>query len=410
MPELKNDVLSWATDLDENTQRQAERTARLSVVHKPLALMPDAHLGMGATIGSVIGTDSAIVPAAVGVDIGCGMIAQKTTIAADDIDPVLQKLHDRIRAVVPAGQPRKGDRAAGSHSAPARSAALAELTRDTPSVDNNKFTQEKVAKQFGTLGGGNHFVEITIDEADTVWVVLHSGSRGSGNLIAQEHIGRAKRDMVKVLEDPLDDPDLAYFVEGTDEFAHYIDAMQWAQRYAFENRRLMMDNVLNEVDHLVSKGSVRGDDAINCHHNYAAKESRHVGHTQGGDQRGEGHDGSHPGLDGHGIVHRRRQGQPRLLHIGVARRRPQHVAHASSKGADGGVTEGAHGRDRMERRHQRPARRAPGGVQGSRHRDDQPGRPRRDQASPHNDSQLQGSLTWRSLPGRSPVSSRAVCD
>ena len=222
-------VLTWANDLDEKTMAQAHRTANLSFVHKPLALMPDAHLGMGATVGSVVATEGSIIPAAVGVDIGCGMVAQKTVFTRDQADEHLPKIHAGIAKAVPSGQPRSGNRSAGSRTSVKPSKTLDRLVRDAPDVRSDKFNPKKIATQFGTLGGGNHFIELTVDEDDNVWVVLHSGSRGPGNLFAQEHIVRAKNQLKKVLEAPLEDPDLAHFVQGTPEFEAYIQGMLWAQ-------------------------------------------------------------------------------------------------------------------------------------------------------------------------------------
>ncbi len=269
-------VLSWATDLDERTMAQAHRTAGLPFVHEPLALMPDAHLGMGATVGSVVATEGSIIPAAVGVDIGCGMVAQKTVFTRDRVEDRLGVLHGAIAKAVPSGQPRRGNRSAGSHREPVRSKALDRLVRTAPDVRSDRFNPGKIAAQFGTLGGGNHFVELTVDTDDRVWIVLHSGSRGPGNLFAQEHIGRARKQLAKVLTEPLEDPDLAHVVEGTPEFEAYIDGMLWAQDYALENRARMLEaieGVLRDVlDH---KGFVADGARIQCHHNYASREVHH---------------------------------------------------------------------------------------------------------------------------------------
>lgn len=272
-PVQHGDVLSWATDLDDQTMDQARRTAGLEFVHKPLALMADAHLGMGATIGSVVATRDSIIPAAVGVDIGCGMVAQKTVFSRDQIDAHLPKLHAGIRKAVPSGQPRAGDRSAGSHRSPVRSAALDALIARAPEVDDQRFNAGKIASQFGTLGGGNHFVELTVDESDQVWIVLHSGSRGPGNLFAQAHIGRARNAMKDVLEAPLADPDLAHFVQGTDEFDAYVSGMLWAQDYALENRAAMLAAIVGVLASVTDRqdGVVVGE-AIQCHHNYASCE------------------------------------------------------------------------------------------------------------------------------------------
>ena len=270
------DVLSWATDLDEKTMAQAHRTANLSFVHKPLALMPDAHLGMGATVGSVVATEGSIIPAAVGVDIGCGMVAQKTVFTRDQVDEHLNKIHAGIAKAVPSGQPKAGNRNSGSRTKYADTKVLDRLVRDAPDVKSDKFNPKKIASQFGTLGGGNHFIELTVDDDDVVWVVLHSGSRGPGNLFAQEHIGKAKNALKRALEHPLEDPDLAHFVQGTDEFEAYIQGMLWAQDYALENRAQMMVEVLKVIAEAMNhSGFVHDGKQIQCHHNYASCEHHH---------------------------------------------------------------------------------------------------------------------------------------
>lgn len=276
-PIRDNDVLSWATDLDDQTLAQAHRTAALDIVHKPLALMPDAHLGIGATVGSVVATEGSIIPAAVGVDIGCGMVAQKTIFTRDQVDALLPKIHDGIRKAVPSGQPKAGNRRSGSHKVGVRSKALDRLVRTAPDVESDKFNSSKIAAQFGTLGGGNHLVELTVDEDDRVWIVLHSGSRGPGNLFAQQHIGRARNRMKHVLDNPLEDPDLAHLVEGTDEFKAYIEGMLWAQDYALENRGQMMIAVNGVLDDVMQSVPTAKCDAggrrttVQCHHNYASE-------------------------------------------------------------------------------------------------------------------------------------------
>jgi len=280
-PIRDNNVLTWATDLDAQTMAQAHRTASLDFVHKPLALMADAHLGMGATIGSVVATTDSIIPAAVGVDIGCGMVAQKTVFTREQVDPHLTKIHNGIRKAVPSGQPRKGNRSAGSHDRAVRSKSLDRLIRTAPEVKSDRFDAKKIASQFGTLGGGNHFVELTVDEDDRVWIVLHSGSRGPGNLFAQEHIGKARNVMKKMLDGPLVDPDLAHFVQGTDAFEKYITGMLWAQDYALENRAEMMNAIVKllgkimEDSDLNHRGFVVDGKQIQCHHNYASCEMHH---------------------------------------------------------------------------------------------------------------------------------------
>ena len=280
-PVRDNNVLSWATDLDAQTMAQAHRTASLDFVHKPLALMPDAHLGMGATVGSVVATTDSIIPAAVGVDIGCGMVAQKTVFTREQVDPHLTKIHDRIAKAVPSGQPRRGNRNAGSHTRRVDSKVLDRLIRSAPEVKSDRFNAKKIAAQFGTLGGGNHFVELTVDDDDRVWIVLHSGSRGPGNLFAQEHIGKARNQMKKVLDAPLVDPDLAHFVQGTPEFERYIEGMLWAQDYALENRAEMMRAIVKVLANVMAAsdlkhtGFVADGKQIQCHHNYASCEVHH---------------------------------------------------------------------------------------------------------------------------------------
>ncbi len=278
LPPIRHgDVLSWATDLDPQTLAQAHRTAALDFVQKPVVLMPDAHLGIGAAVGSVVATRNAIIPAAVGVDIGCGMVALETAFTRDQVDPHLTRIHGAIAKAVPSGQPRRGRPKAGSHDRPVRSKTLDRLIRTAPDVRSDRFNAGKIAAQFGTLGGGNHFVELTVDETDQVWIVLHSGSRGPGNLFAQEHIGRARRDMARAIESPLEDPDLAHFVQGTPEFDAYIDGMLWAQDYALENRARMMEAIVGVLatvmgDRAGHTGPVTNGPPIQCHHNYASCE------------------------------------------------------------------------------------------------------------------------------------------
>ena len=265
MPEkLAPGLLSWAPDLEPQAAEQAQRTSRLPFLAGHVALMPDAHFGMGATIGSVIPTVGAIVPAAVGVDIGCGMIAQRLDLSAADLPDDLGALHSRITKVVPAGVGQ-------GHAAPV-SAALG-----LPRTELTDRQSRKAHEQFGTLGSGNHFVEICLDETDTVWVVLHSGSRGIGNELAKIHIEGAKGLMKRYFID-LEDPDLAYLVEGTPEFDAYVADMTWAQDYAFGSRQQMMHAVVAEVAGVLGREPVAvdaGHDPINCHHNYTTREQHH---------------------------------------------------------------------------------------------------------------------------------------
>jgi RNA-splicing ligase RtcB len=262
MPTNINDkLISWASDIDPGTMRQAEKTARLPVVEGHVALMPDAHFGLGATVGSVIPTKGAVIPAAVGVDIGCGMIAAELDVTEARLPDTLEPLLGRIERAIPAGVGKGHDTAARN--------AQRWLAAHRPATDLAADRMAKAAKQFGTLGSGNHFFELCVDERGRVWVVLHSGSRGIGNQLAQAHIATAKR-LAKDLQLRLEDPDLAYFVEGTPEFEAYIGDMLWAQDYARANRDQMMDNAMREVFAFLGFG--RETQRINCHHNFTERE------------------------------------------------------------------------------------------------------------------------------------------
>jgi tRNA-splicing ligase RtcB len=262
MPININDrLVSWASEIDDQTVRQAEKTARLPIVEGHVALMPDAHVGIGATVGSVIPTKNAIIPSAVGVDIGCGMIATELDVTEDHLPDSLEPLLSSIEKAIPAGVGRGHDRAA-------RNADLW-LSANKPATELAADRTAKVLKQFGTLGSGNHFFELCVDERSRVWVVLHSGSRGIGNQLAQGHIAKARR-LAKDLELRLEDPDLAYFVEGTPEFKAYIGDMCWAQDYARANRDQMMDNAMGELFAFLGFG--RETQRIDCHHNFTQRE------------------------------------------------------------------------------------------------------------------------------------------
>ena len=262
MPDQINDkLLSWASDIDPGTISQAEKTARLPIVAGHVALMPDAHVGMGATVGSVIPTRNAVIPAAVGVDIGCGMIAAELDLTESQLPDSLEPLLARIEKVIPAGVGQGHDNVARN--------ADQWLARHQPATELAADNTAKVLKQFGTLGSGNHFFELCVDERQRVWVVLHSGSRGIGNLLATQHIAKA-RQLAKDLELRLEDPDLAYFVEGTPEFEAYIGDMMWSQEYARANRDQMMDNAMREVLAFIGHG--RETQRINCHHNFTQRE------------------------------------------------------------------------------------------------------------------------------------------
>ena len=251
-PMLRN----WASDIEAVTLDQAKKASRLPILAGPVALMPDAHLGKGATVGSVIPTDSAIIPSAVGVDIGCGMIAVETnrTVSQlpDDLEPLLRGFAEGI----PAGL--------GKWHALADSRAR-EWMAAHPHPGLTPEQEERALVQFASLGSGNHFVEVAHDERDVVWLVMHSGSRGVGNQLATKHINLARRQ-----EQGLEDPELAYFVQGQPQFDAYIRDMLWAQEYAAANRTALMESALAEFNRRTSGASV--GEWINCHHNYAAPE------------------------------------------------------------------------------------------------------------------------------------------
>jgi len=260
MPTKTGNVLSWASDIEDATIEQAQLAAQMPFVKGHLALMPDAHIGKGATIGSVIPTEGAIMPAAVGVDIGCGMIAAELPFTSADLPDELDALHHSISRSVPAG--------VGQGHDTARNIAMPDFTLTQK--------EEKAAlTQMGSLGSGNHFVEVCLDERDRVWVVLHSGSRGVGNQLASRYIEKAKGNMKAYFID-LPDPDLAYLVQGTDDFNEYIAAMLWAQDWAMANRQTMMDAVLKDVGYAFGLGGpATATTLVNCHHNFSAMENHH---------------------------------------------------------------------------------------------------------------------------------------
>ena len=258
---VNDKLISWASDIEAETIAQAEKTARLPIVEGHVALMPDAHVGIGATVGSVIPTANAVIPSAVGVDIGCGMIAAELDVEEHQLPDTLEPLLTRIERAIPAGVGKGHDEVA-EH-------AGRWLAAHAPATELSAARADKAAKQFGTLGSGNHFFELCVDERARVWVVLHSGSRGIGNQLATMHIGNARR-LARDLELQLEDRDLAYFVAGTPEFDAYIRDMLWAQDYARANRDQMMDNAMREIFEFLGFGSETS--RINCHHNFTERE------------------------------------------------------------------------------------------------------------------------------------------
>ncbi len=248
-------VRSWASILDPNTLEQALMTARCDAMAGPLALMPDAHLGAGSTVGSVLLTEG-IIPAAVGVDIGCGVSAFKTNIQRHEIsDEASRHILGRIRQTVPSGVGK-------AHSEASRKAQEFVKWRGLPSL---KEEENRILSQFGTLGSGNHFAEVSEDLDGAVWVLVHSGSRGVGNQIAQRHIAVAKDLGYKV-----ENPALSYFTPGSAEIGNYVADMLWAQDYAYYQREAMVEAVFDAVvETLGKKDTVTKEETIYCHHNYS---------------------------------------------------------------------------------------------------------------------------------------------
>ncbi|MBK8012241.1 MAG: RtcB family protein [Deltaproteobacteria bacterium] len=262
----------------DNAKAQLTNIARLPFIHKWVAAMPDVHLGKGATVGSVIATSKAVIPAAVGVDIGCGMMAARTSLRADQLPENLAGIRTAIEAAVPHGRTNHGgksDRGAWSRSPESHEGRWRELwPRYTAILEKHpKIGRGNDLSHLGTLGTGNHFIEICLDEADRVWIMLHSGSRGVGNRIGRYFIELAKEDMRRHFIN-LPDADLAYLCQGTRHFTDYLEAVGWAQDYARENRALMMTSI---VSALRSSGDVPSTfetdlEAVNCHHNYVSWE------------------------------------------------------------------------------------------------------------------------------------------
>ncbi len=268
--QLGERLVSWASMVEPATLEQAQRTAAMPFVYPHLALMPDAHLGKGATVGSVIPTLEAIIPAAVGVDIGCGMIAVRTQFSTEDLDGRDRRtLRLAIEAAVPVS--------AGGYNRDLTDTArkrVEELEADAE-VDYASYARNW-RLQLGSLGSGNHFIEVTVDEASRVWLFLHSGSRGIGNRIAEHHIEVAQRFCADA-GIRLADRDLAYLTEGTAEFDAYIRDLRWAQRFALLNREEMMDRVVECLASWLGE-PVAETERINCHHNFTQQE-HHYGRT-----------------------------------------------------------------------------------------------------------------------------------
>jgi tRNA-splicing ligase RtcB (3'-phosphate/5'-hydroxy nucleic acid ligase) len=284
-------LLNWASILDAATREQAQRTASMSFIYPHLALMPDAHLGKGATVGSVIPTMGAVIPAAVGVDIGCGMHAVRVPLTLGDVRRRggLGKLRELIERRIPVS--------AGRHNKGINGAATRERITELENLDGADSAEAVAGNwrlQLGSLGSGNHFIEVSLDEQDRVWLFLHSGSRGVGNKLATRHIAVAQQQCAR-RRISLPDRDLAYLVEGEPEFDTYIRDLRWAQHFALLNRREMMHRVVESVRDWYGE-QVAELDAVQCHHNYTARE-QHYGKDVWLSRKGaiDAHDGV-PGL------------------------------------------------------------------------------------------------------------------
>jgi len=272
-------IKAWTRGLpiENAARRQIDNVARLPFIHKHVAVMPDVHWGMGATVGSVTPTVGAIIPAAVGVDIGCGMAAIRTNITASGLPDSLSPLRAEIEAAVPHGRTdhgRRNDLGAWTREPPAAVAAAWDRLKDGYAQILEQHPKTAHPRALGHLGTGNHFIELCLDEDDRLWVMLHSGSRGPGNKLGTYFTELAKKEMLRWFVN-LPDKDLAYLPEGTEHFAAYVRAVGWAQGYARVNRELIMEAILDVLrrsfPHLA-----KGDTAVNCHHNYVVKE-RHFG-------------------------------------------------------------------------------------------------------------------------------------
>lgn len=264
-------VKIWTNDVDNRSQEQLSNIASLPFIHHHVAAMPDVHLGIGATIGSVIATHKAIIPAAVGVDIGCGMVAARLSLTANELDEkALQKVFDQITRDVPVGRGQHADNKVLVEAAKPFEQGLKSLMERHPELLKSFGKLSKWTNQMGTLGGGNHFIEVCLDESDRVWVMLHSGSRGIGNAIADYFIKLARKDMERWMIQ-LPDRDLAYFPEGTEHFADYVEGVHWAQEYALQNRQSMLELLLAALARHLPPFAVETE-VVNCHHNYVARE------------------------------------------------------------------------------------------------------------------------------------------
>jgi tRNA-splicing ligase RtcB len=263
--------------VEDEAKVQLSRMAEMPFIYKHIAVMPDVHVGKGSTIGSVIPTLGAIIPAAVGVDIGCGMMAAKTTLAASDLPDNLFGIRSAIEKAVPHGRTNnggRGDRGAWYSTPEEVVHAWGELATEFATITQKhpRLAKTNNIQHLGTLGTGNHFVELCLDEHGSVWIMLHSGSRGVGNSIGMQFIELAKEDM-RSHQINLPEKDLAYLQEGTRHYDDYVEAVGWAQKFALKNREVMMHNVIKAIRTIITKPFETHVEAINCHHNYVQKEN-----------------------------------------------------------------------------------------------------------------------------------------
>ena len=324
--------------LEDQARQQLLNVAQLPFIFKWVAAMPDVHWGIGATVGSVIPTKGAIIPAAVGVDIGCGMMAVQTDLNARDLPENLKGIRAAIEKAVPHGRTNhggRGDRGAWS-DIPARNMEVwAELKPryDAILAKHSKLDRGNHANHLGTLGTGNHFIEVCLDEADAVWFMLHSGSRGVGNRMGSYFIDLARKDMERLFI-TLPDRDLAYFPERSEHFDDYVEAVEWAQDFARWNRHLMMEQIVARRARFGRGPPVRGraeGDQLppQLRGSRIALRRKHSGHAQGRGSRTRGRYGNHSRQHGSAFLHRARQGQSGELSELQPRRGSCHVAHGS---------------------------------------------------------------------------------
>jgi len=276
----KSIVKIWTNDIDENAMEQLENMSKMPFIHKHIAAMPDVHWGMGATIGSVIPAKGAVIPAAVGVDLGCGMMAIETSLRAVDLPDNLRAIRMDIEAAIPHGRSnngKKGDVGSWDKIPETVSKKWGSLSTRYDEIikKHPKAKGFNNYNQLGTLGGGNHFIEICLDENEHVWIMLHSGSRGAGNKIGSYFIQKAKAEMERYhIAEYLPDKDLSYLVEHTKVFDDYCNAVLWAQDFAEQNRIVMMDSVMGVLHKHFGYFTCESQ-AINCHHNYIARENHY---------------------------------------------------------------------------------------------------------------------------------------